>query len=317
MSSAPPPRRHRLRKFVFLLTSISLLLFSFSISPSDEAAFRTFATAVQRWQSRPEFRSISVEYCILGSRAVRTHAWGLRTGRIIMALRSTPWLPKKYAVNPTSQMHYQNFGRGPLIAYLHLCGEQSVPDVLGIIESAASRSSASDAVLAQVLDSFKMDFPVAKDKGALRSVESLLHDVGSDHFAIRENIGEPLKPQIAALARTLEIDPDPANMNADQQQAVLERLDAFVHIHDPQLWRTKQVSDFAGGVWAQVFGPPYNTLVVPFVSIVLVSRILLLLALLAVILRFKFNAKKISPASSSADTSRPDAPPHRAGREEC
>jgi hypothetical protein len=283
----PQKRSHRLRISLVVLMLGLLVLLSVAISPSDEAAFRTFATAVQRWQLRPEFREIAPEYCILGSRAVRTRAWGMPTGRIVMALRSLPWLPKKYAVNPTSQMHYRNFGRGPLIAYLHLCGEQSVPDVIGEIELAAGKSNLSDADLGRVLDSFKMDFPVAKDQGALRSVESLLHDIGGRPFVVRENIGDLLKPDIGALARTLDIDPDPSAMTVDQQQAVLERLDAYVRIHDPELWRTKQVSDFCGGIWAQVFGPPYNTLLVPFLWVVLVSRILLVLALAAIVLVLK------------------------------
>src|SRR5580765_1275525 len=88
----------------------------FGISGSDETALRGFDAAVPRWQFNPEFRAIAREYCEMGSAAVRTRPCGLSTGGTVMALRSIPLLPKKLAVNPTSQLHYQNFGRGPLVA---------------------------------------------------------------------------------------------------------------------------------------------------------------------------------------------------------
>ena len=74
-------------------------------------------------------------------------------------------------------------------------------------------------------------------------------------------------------------------MTPEQQRAVLERLDDHVKRHNLELWRTKQVSDFCGGFWAQVFGPPYNTLLVPFLKVHFACRVLLVLALLGLLLR--------------------------------
>src|SRR5206468_4301059 len=157
----------------------------------------------------------------MGSAAVRTRPCGLPTGGTIMALRSIPLLPKRFAVNPTSQLHYQNFGRGPLVAYLHLCSEQSVSDVVSVIEK-AGRTPKAEADLRGVLDSFHMDFPVAHDAGALQSVASLLRETDAGRtFVIRANVGDLLRAQIAALAQELHLDPDPLKMTPDQQQAIL------------------------------------------------------------------------------------------------
>ena len=114
----------------------------------------------------------------------------------IMTLRSAPGLPKKYAVNATSALHYENFSRGPLSAYLHLCSEQDVPDMIGIIEAAGRKPRRTPDDLRQALDGFHMDFPVAHDAGAMASVEDLLTDTDAGKtFTIRTNIGPmPLTP---------------------------------------------------------------------------------------------------------------------------
>ena len=65
-------------------------------------------------------------------------------------------------------------------------------------------------------------------------------------------------------------------MTPAQQQSILDHLDSYVRACDGALWRTKQVSDFAGGVWAQVFGPPYLTILAPFLWVHDICRFALL-----------------------------------------
>lgn len=205
-----------------------------------------------------------MQYCILGSAATRTRLLFIQTGSVVMALRSIPMLPKRFAVNPTSRSHYDDFGRGRLCAYLHLCGEQSVSDVESVLERAAIKTDSSDAGVHEFLDTFKMDFPMVKDRGAMRSAAALIADTDARRpFLIRTNVGPLLRSDIAGVAGELGMPSDPWRMNPAEQETVLDRLDGYVRRHDPELWRTKQVSDFAGGVWAQVFGPAYNELIKP------------------------------------------------------
>jgi hypothetical protein len=96
-------------------------------------------------------------------------------------------------------------------------------------------------------------------------------------------------------------------MTPEQQRAVLERLDDHVRRHDLELWRTKQVSDFCGGFWAQVFGPPYNTLLVPFLTAHSVSRILLVLALLGLLLRLYLRHRPRRAAEPSPEPEADDS----------
>ncbi len=280
-----------LRPIASTIVIAALICFSFGVSPHDEAAFRTFSASIDRWQTDPEFRAAAMQYCILGSAATRTQFLFIRTGRIVMALCSIPLLPARFSVNPTSQSHYDDFGRGPLCAYLHLCGEQSVGDVESMVERTANTSGLSDAGLREFLDSFKMDFPVAKDRGAIRSAAALILDTDARRpFSIRANIGPLLRPDIAGVASELGIPPDPWRMTPAEQETVLDRLDGYVRRYDPELWRTKQVSDFAGGVWAQVFGPPYNNLIKPVLVIGKACQLALLIVLTILAARVRWGA---------------------------
>src|SRR5690348_16092624 len=227
------PMKSRQFRFALLTIAIAVLaILGFGFSGHDEAALRTFAASVERWQHHPEFRTIAIEYCEEGSAAVDTRPWGIPTRRIVMDLRSLPLLPKKYAVNPTSQAHYLHFSQGPLIAYLHLCGEQAVPDVLGIIEQVENDPEPGEAHLRKILASFKMDFPVATDAGAMESTASLLRDDrASWPFQVRTNIGDLLRPHIAAIAHELGAPSNPGDMTPAEQRAVLDRLDNYVRQH--------------------------------------------------------------------------------------
>src|SRR5205823_5965576 len=161
------------------------------------------------------------------------HPLGIPARRLILGLRSIPGLSPRYAINPTSRLHYENFTRGPLSAYLHLSGEQSMPDYLGVFETAGRKPARSDADLRAFMDQFHMDFPVVNDAGARQSAEALLRDIAAGRpFPLRGNIGGPLAPHIAAIAADLHLPADPAQMSPDQQQAVLDRLDDYVRVHD-------------------------------------------------------------------------------------
>lgn len=294
----------RLGRFALGLLVLLLALFAFGLDGHDEAAFRSFCEACDRWQINPEFRYVAFDYTVRGSAAMRTRPFCIATRRCILAVRSLPLLPKKYAVNPTSELHYQNFSRGPLCAYLHLCGEQDVANHLGLVEAIGRHESEPR----KLLDSFQMDFPVAKDAGAVQSVSSLVQDTeASRPFAIRSNINLLLGPPIAQIAGDLGIPQTPEEMTPDQQQAVLDHLDAHLKRHDRELWRTKQVSDFCGGIWAQVFGPPYKALLAPIVMIHDVSRIALVVLLAFLALHWRRKCKRAANASgqSGPQTSTP------------
>src|SRR5687768_9662480 len=259
---------------------------AFGLSGGDYARLRSFTDSVERWQSNPEFRLIAYDYSIRGSAAMRTTPLFIPAAKGIMAVRSIPGLPPEYAVNPTSRAHYENFSSGPLAAYLYLSDEQNVSGIAELFERLGRRGTWTEDDCRALLDGIKMDFPLVKDEGAVESVEALAADVHpSQSFAIKSPIGPLLRPHIAAVASDLGFPTEVRLMTPDQQRAVLERLDSYVRQHDLELWRTKQVSDFCGGFWAQVFGPPYNTLLVPFLTAHSLSRVLLVLGLLGLLLR--------------------------------
>jgi hypothetical protein len=280
----------RLLRAAVVIAIVACAVFALGVSGPEDAAIREFDEAATLWQNDPEFRLVAFEYCVRGSRAVRTRPLWVPAGAGVMAIRSIPGLPRQFAVNPTSQLHYDHFRQGPLCAYLHLCSEQSVADYANVLETvgksagpvtrpatlpatqastrpaAPATTQSADAGPRAFLDAFKMDFPVCTDAGALQSVTALFRDVeASRALTVRENVGPRLMPHIAALARELNLPQDPVAMTAAQQQAVLDLLDARVRREDPELWRTKQLSDFCGGVWAQVFAPPYRKVTQPLI----------------------------------------------------
>ena len=260
--------------------------FAFGLSGGDYASLRSFTDSVERWQSNPDFRLIAYDYSVRGSAAMRTRPLFIPAAKGIMAVRSVPGLPPEYAVNPTSQAHYQNFSSGPLSAYLYLSDEQNVSGIAGLFEKLGRQGEWTEADCRALLEGIKMDFPLVRDEGAVESVEALAEDVNpSQTFLIKTTIGPLLRPHIATIAADLGFTGEVRQMTPDEQRAVLERLDHHLRRHDPELWRTKQVSDFCGGFWAQVFGPPYNSLLVPFLTAHSLSRVLLVLGLLGLLLR--------------------------------
>jgi hypothetical protein len=272
--------RGKIARAIWIVAFVLCLAAAFSVSPSDEAAARGFLEQARHWQSNPEFRGVAIDYCVRGSRALRTRPFMISARSLVLGVRSLPGMPKQYAVNDTSFAHYDAFSRGPLSAYLFLCDEQSVPSFVGALEDVGKGGEPR-----RFLDAFHMEQPVCKDAGALSSVTALARDTAAGKpFVRRENVGPMLLPHVRAIAQELGVPGDPASMTSDQQGAVLDRLDAHVRAADPELWRTKQLSDFCCGVWAQVFGPEYGYVITP---LLLLHRLgwVGMLFLLAILLR--------------------------------
>ena len=109
---------------------------------------------------------------------------------------------------------------------------------------------------------------------------------GARSFQYRNVIGPALGAHVQALARELGFPTDIRRMTVQQQRTVLDRLDPFVRRRDPELWRTKQVSDFCAGIWAHVYGRSYNLLIKPFLVLHVAARLGLLLMLAWAALRW-------------------------------
>jgi hypothetical protein len=270
-------------------------MFGFGLTQGDASALRSFTDAVDRWQSNPEFRALAVEYSVRGSEALRTRPLLVPADRLIIVARSCPLLPERYGLTPTCRLHYEDFSLGPLAAYLHLCDEQAVHHVVGMVEhlarQAADDARSGGAAAADVrafLGAFRLDTPVVKDGGAVQSVLSLLADTRADAqpFQYRNEIGPALAAHVQALAQDLGFPADLRRMTIAQQRVVLERLDRYVRLRDPELWRTKQVSDFCAGIWAHIFGRSYNLLIKPYLALHAAGRAGLLVLLLWVAVRW-------------------------------
>jgi hypothetical protein len=101
--------------------------------------------------------------------------------------------------------------------------------------------------------------------------------------------------------------------------ADLDELDAQVRTTNPELWRTKQVSDFLAGIWAQAYGRIYQTGIVWLLRIQRLSQILLMVMCIA--LTYWFWRARPRPsrgtpgdrgwdgAQPSKDTFAPPSPP--------
>ena len=215
-----------------------------------------------------------------------------------MALRSLPFLPKDLAVNSTSALHYRRFAMGPLCAYLHLCTEQDVPTFSRVLEDTVARQPDPALAGKEFLGAFHMDDPVVVDVGAVQSAASLVHDVAPSHpLVVRQNVDGLLLPHVKALAKELGVPEEIDAMTPEQQRRVFLRLDAFVRARDPELWRTKQLSDFCCGIWAQVYGPSYGLAIKPVIVIHQVSGVVLLVLLFALAL----NRETREPAEPEPD----------------
>jgi len=251
-------RRGAFRTLLWILT-IFCGIGGLSITPRDRARLREFARAVERWQINPDFRQVQAQYATLGAQAMQVRPLGFSARACVMRFRKTPGLPKYLAVGESSSDHYIQFARGPLSAYLRLSREQGVPETADIVQSLAAKPNPSDAELRAFLHSFKIPVPVADDVGAIESLRRMLRDIGPGDLKVRARIEQPLQPLIEDLAREVRLPVHLDDMTPNQQQTVLALLDPYVAVHDHELWRTKQLSDFLAGIWAQTYGQIYCT----------------------------------------------------------
>jgi hypothetical protein len=257
---------------------ITLLLFLFTmgygISEADAERLRVFSAAVDRWQVNPEFRAVGGEYAVLGYEAMRAKFWGISTSRVVMALRSIPGLPATLDVDPTSQKHYDSFSAGPLSAYLHLCSEGNTQDVIPLLEALARRPVITEQDLERFLkQNFQLDHPVVTDAGARASLRRLITDTDAARtFAVRGNVDTTLPHYLAHLAAQRGWSGDVRRLPPEQQYEIMRVMDAQLRALNAELWRAKQVNDFVGGVWAQVYGPMYHIMIRPVLFLRAVGR---------------------------------------------
>src|SRR5439155_14486252 len=136
-----------------------------------------------------------------------------------------PGLPSSLALSPTSASHYRDFTEGEFSAYLHLAGEQGTGDGVAMLENLVKNGEPTDDEIRAFLRSFKLPYPISTDAGAVASVRALLSDTNPRRpFAVRGPISA-LIPRMSDL----------------------RQLDDHLRSSDPELWRTKQVSDFLAG----------------------------------------------------------------------
>jgi hypothetical protein len=245
-----------------------LLAIGYGTTDDDTARMRVFADVVKNWQTNPEFRKVQDQYVEYGSDAMRTRIACCTTTDVTIFVRSLPGVPKDWAVNPTSLAHYTNFSKGPLSAYLHLSTEQGLIDGAKMLNDLARRENPSDEDIRNFLSGFKLYYPVVTDAGAVASVRKLIADTdGARNFQETKSIADDLRPHIAAVAREQGIPEDPEHMTTVQQRAVWQALDLHVMQSDYELWRVKQLNDWLGGVWAQVYGQMYAVVIGPTIAI--------------------------------------------------
>jgi hypothetical protein len=256
----------------------------FGMSSSDARRVRTFADAVRGWQHDPDYRAVSTEYVKLGVEAMQARLCGISAGHVVMGFRSIPGLPDYLAVSDTSAAHYDAFSRGELSAYLHLSSEQGIADGVAMVEQLGRRKPLTDEDVVTFLRGFKLPVPTVTDAGAIAGVRRLLNDIGSTTtkpFIVRGDVATSL---VSCVEGNL------ATMTRPQQAAAFAEFDSHVRATDPELWRSKQVSDFLAGVWAQGYGQIYLDGINGFFRVQSAARVIcfaLLLVIAVVLLKAK------------------------------
>jgi hypothetical protein len=255
---------------IALIVSAAL---GFGISGGDVQRLRAFGDATRRWQTNPDFRDVQREYVTLGVEAMRGRWLAVPAERIVLGFRSLPGLPLYLAVNESSAAHYRAFSTGEMSAYLHLTREQGVAAGLQMIEDLARRETVSDADIVAFLNGFKLPIPVVTDAGAIASVRRLLADTQQPPrpFTVRSDLAAQLRRHV---------DANLATMSRQEQAAAMKTFDPKVRAADPELWRTKQVSDFLGGIWAQGYGPIYLDGIKWLIRIRTAARVVLVVTIL-------------------------------------
>jgi hypothetical protein len=240
----------KVRVPALVLTLIVSAALGFGISGNDVRRLNAFGDAVRRWQHDPDFRVVQREYVALGVEAMRGRWLAVPAERVVLGFRSLPGLPLYLAVNNSSAAHYRAFSTGEMSAYLHLTSEQGVAAALEMLEDLGRRETVSDAEIVAFLSGFKLPVPVVTDAGAIASVRRLLKDTQYPPrpFTVRADVATQLRRHV---------DTNVDGLSRVEQAAAFKTFDARIRAADLELWRTKQVSDFLGGIWAQGYGPIY------------------------------------------------------------
>jgi hypothetical protein len=269
----------------------------FGMTPSDARRVRAFGDAVRSWQHDPDYRAVATQYVTLGVDAMQSRVCGLSAGRLIMAFRSLPGLPDYLAVSDTSAAHYKAFSEGDLSAYLHLSSEQGAADGIAMIEQLGRPKDLTDADLVAFLAGFKWPVPTVTDAGAVAGVRRLLADVdvSAKPFLVRGDVSTSL---LSGVEGNL------ATMTRAQQAAAFAQFDAHIRATDPELWRSKQVSDFLAGIWAQGYGQIYLDGINAFSRIQQAARVAFVVGLLIAVVPMVRRRRVATPAVAAAP---PDA----------
>lgn len=264
------------RASVGLLTLVCVLAaaLGFGMTSNDAQRIRTFRDAVRGWQVKPDYRAVSAEYVRLGVEAMQARLCGISAGHVVMGFRSIPGLPDHLAVSDTSADHYNAFSRGEASAYLHLASEQGFADGVALIDQLARRDPPTDADIVAFLAGFKLPVPTITDAGAVAGVRRLLADIGpaARPFTVRSGVATALRSHVKGPLGA---------MTRAEESAAFARFDADVRAADPELWRSKQVSDFLAGIWAQGYGQIYLDGIDGFFRIQRAARIVFAVTLVA------------------------------------
>jgi hypothetical protein len=269
----------------------------FGLLPSDAVRLRSFGDAVRRWQANPDHRAVAHEYVTLGVEAMQARWCGVPARDVVMAFRSLPGLPEHLAVNDTSAAHYDAFARGELSAYFHLTGEQGIANGIGMIEQLATHGDVlTDDQIVAFLASFQLPVPTVTDAGAIAGVRRLLADV-------QPNMPPPLTRTDIAARLLSRVEKNLATMTRAEQTAAFATYDAHIRATDPQPWRSKQISDFLAGIWAQGYGQIYLDGINGFFAIQRLARIVFVIALLTCLAIWTKRRRRLTPTTAvrSAD----------------
>jgi hypothetical protein len=286
---------HRAVVAALALIGLIAAALGFGLGPADARSVLAFRDAVRGWQVNPDYRAVSAEYVRLGVEAMQARLCGISAGNVVMGFRSIPGLPDHLAVSDTSAAHYDAFSRGEVSAYLHLSSEQGFADGVAMIEQLARRGPPSDADIVAFLAGFKLPVPTVTDAGAIAGVRRLLDDVGTKPFTVRADVTAPLRSHVQGNL---------AAMTRAQQALAFARLDASVCTADPELWRSKQVSDFLAGIWAQGYGQIYLDGIEGFFGIQRIARVVFVVTV--VVGAWLVVRRRLKPTSAAPSL---DAPP--------
>jgi hypothetical protein len=204
----------------------------------DEARGKltAFTDAAKKWPSMDP-RQVAREYPTLGHEAVNQKVWRMPIGKVVPAARSQ--FDKSWT-GPGSARHYNRVVDSTGAAYNVLLEEAANSkgrlhqNLLDAIEQGRSGEllSAQKTVDAET--------PESIGSPAYSGLQSLLNDIGAAN-------GQPVKLDALRgdfVARMTEMQRRHLERHGGDN---LRGLDEFVKTEDPELWKAKQVMDYANG----------------------------------------------------------------------